>query len=419
MMHNREIINNVIYKVIFENINVGMAIVDSSGQFIKVNQQLCNLLGYKQEELEHKTFQDITYSDDLDNSLKHIQEIQNGTIDSFCIEKRYINKFTKLVWVDLTVTAIRREDNQIAFYIAVLKNIDKLKKTQIELETQKNLIESILDQQPNMVLLLDKKQVLFMNKVVLEYFQCSTLDEFQERYSCICHTFIVKEHYFHAEKIKEDQYWIESLLELPKNEHIVMIQSLQDGITRSFNVAVEKVYNRYIINFTDISETMIEQLALEDKTIHDKLTQAYNREYFEQNIQKLIFKNKNLVFTIIDIDHFKDINDTYGHDIGDIILKDVVKVINHFSRQEDILIRWGGEEFILLLNIDDKPMLKKVLEHLREVIELHKFAVAGKVTCSFGAAFHNESNTWQQTFKLADKALYNAKASGRNTVIIN
>ncbi|QOP40367.1 GGDEF domain-containing protein [Sulfurimonas marina] len=410
--------NSVIYKSIFENVDVGMAIADTSGQFIKVNKKLCDLLEYTKEELQNKTFQEITFPDDLENNLKHIQEIQNGIRDSFTIENRYINRTGRLIWIDLIVTAIRGDDKDIKYYIGIIKNIDELKKTQVYIETQKNLIEELLDQQPNMVLLLDTSKALFMNKVMLAYFQCDTLELFRQRYSCVCNTFVPNEHYFHTGKIKESKNWIDTLLELPKREQIVMIESLQDHKCRSFQISIGEFNDKYIINFTDISERMLQQHFLEDKAIHDTLTQAYNREYLEQNIQNLISPSIQLAFTIIDIDDFKKINDTYGHDVGDKVLKELVGVINDFSRKEDVLVRWGGEEFLLLLKIEDKVILQKVLEHLRRSIELHKFSVVNKVTCSFGATFHDSCNTWEQTFKLADIALYDAKTSGKNQIVI-
>jgi diguanylate cyclase (GGDEF)-like protein len=81
-------------------------------------------------------------------------------------------------------------------------------------------------------------------------------------------------------------------------------------------------------------------------------------------------------------------------------------------------MRWGGEEFLLLLKVDDKVALTKVLEHIRKAIENHKFSIVEEVTCSFGAVLHDPSNTWQITFKSADIALYDAKNSSSNKAIV-
>lgn len=408
-----------IYEAIFETTNVGMAVAEISGKFIKVNKSLCDFLGYAKEELQNKTFQEISYETDLKEDLRHIDEINKGIIDTFCMEKRYFTKDGSLVWVDLTVTAVRKADKKVDYYIAVIKDINELKVAQEELHLQKEFITNLLDAQPNMMILTDGNTSSFMNKAVLRYFKCKSLIEFTERYNCICYQFICNDIYFHSKKVKDGQNWIEALLEFPQNEHIVTIQSLKDGIIRAFNVSVRKFNNDYAVNFTDISETVFKQRDLENKTIHDKLTKAYNREYLEQNIQRVLSQNETIAFTIIDIDHFKNINDTYGHDVGDEVLKELVKVISDSSRKEDVLIRWGGEEFLLLLKADDNQTLFKTVEHIRKAVENHKFSITDKITCSFGAVLHDKSHTWKKSFKAADIALYEAKASGRNRVVIH
>ncbi len=325
--------------------------------------------------------------------------------------------------VIVSVRAIELENRPYLYTtfhdITVEKKYERqLIEVKTELERQKIFITSLLDEQPNMMLLTDGKTSSFMNKAALKYFKCKSLSEFIERYNCISHQFVSNDMYFHLGKVQDEPNWIEALLKLSQDRHIVTIQSLSDEIIRAFNVSVREFNNNYLVNFTDISETIVKQRNLEDKTIHDKLTKAYNREYFEQNIQTILAQNKTIAFAMVDIDHFKNINDTYGHDVGDKVLKELVKVLKDFSRKEDILIRWGGEEFLLLLKVDDKVTLTKILEHIRKAIENYKFTIVNKVTCSFGAVLHNPSHPWQITFKSADVALYDAKNSGRNKVVL-
>jgi diguanylate cyclase (GGDEF)-like protein len=154
--------------------------------------------------------------------------------------------------------------------------------------------------------------------------------------------------------------------------------------------------------------------------IHDKLTGAYNREYFENNIPSIIDEVDpftKVAISYMDIDHFKRVNDTYGHDVGDFVLQELVNVVKRFSRQDDIIIRFGGEEFVLVLKVKTKEGAIKALEHLRVVIEGHDFSPLEKLTCSFGVTFHKEGENIDATLKRADEALYNAKKSGRNQII--
>ncbi|WP_419765406.1 MAG: ammonium transporter [Arcobacter sp.] len=152
------------------------------------------------------------------------------------------------------------------------------------------------------------------------------------------------------------------------------------------------------------------------KAYYDSLTGIYNRRGLEESI-----KNKNLSFNytlaILDIDKFKLVNDTYGHDVGDTILKELSSLISKKIRQNDIFARWGGEEFVLLLQTDDLAIAEKITDKLRLDIEKADFSVVKHITVSFGISnFKTSKQTFDEVFKNADNALYQAKKSGRNRV---
>lgn len=117
-----------------------------------------------------------------------------------------------------------------------------------------------------------------------------------------------------------------------------------------------------------------------------------------------------------DIDHFKRVNDTYGHDIGDYVLSEVAALAKKYTRNHDKLIRWGGEEFLIICEIDQEDSLRNIAENLRLMIENYNFRNAGSITVSFGCAIHNANNDILDTVKVADEKLYIAKDSGRNRV---
>jgi diguanylate cyclase (GGDEF)-like protein len=152
------------------------------------------------------------------------------------------------------------------------------------------------------------------------------------------------------------------------------------------------------------------------------LTGAYNREYFETHYKLIIneyTKDDNLLFlSILDIDFFKKVNDTYGHDVGDKVLKQFVNVIQKSSRKDDLLIRWGGEEFLLLTKVKSIDNAKKVLENIRNAISQASFEGIKHITCSIGATNYKENENIEESFKRADDALYEAKNNGRNQVRI-
>ena len=191
----------------------------------------------------------------------------------------------------------------------------------------------------------------------------------------------------------------------------------------AFSVAINQYdMDTMIVNFTDISETFNQKIKLEKKILHDKLTNAYNREFFDQNYKKFISEysssNSKLAIAMLDIDHFKLVNDNYGHDIGDQVLIQFVDTLHKNSRKNDILVRWGGEEFIMILKIDEASNLQKILESLRKSIESFNFNTVGHKTCSIGGAIYLENEDILKTIKRADEAVYKAKGLGRNKVVI-
>ena len=161
--------------------------------------------------------------------------------------------------------------------------------------------------------------------------------------------------------------------------------------------------------------TKVTKLTKEMQT--DTLTGAYKKNYFNIELEKLIKNNENGVLVVLDLDDFKQVNDTYGHQAGDDVLKEFVSLIQENIRGDDLFARWGGEEFLLLFkhtNIDNA--LKKI-ESLRCVVNTYTFKHVGHITSSFGVAWKEESDDLHSLLQRADKALYEAKNTEKNRVI--
>lgn len=161
---------------------------------------------------------------------------------------------------------------------------------------------------------------------------------------------------------------------------------------------------------------------LQMEVMTDKLTTLYNRRYFEETVINKIFeldKEKRLIsMLILDIDHFKSVNDTYGHSAGDIVLTETAMVIKQCLRKEDILVRWGGEEFVIVLpftNVDESTV---IAERIRTSVKNHTFKFVNEITVSIGVAEKNTEESFENWFRRVDNALYNAKENGRNMVCV-
>lgn len=171
------------------------------------------------------------------------------------------------------------------------------------------------------------------------------------------------------------------------------------------------------------------QQALElNKTLAttDELTGLYNRRYFMEklNQQKALTERDDSDFVICycDLDHFKMINDTFGHHTGDIVLKEFADILKSSIREIDYAARFGGEEFVCLLVKTDMENSKKVTERIRETIANYNFsdiAPSLQATVSIGIANFKEFNTIQETLMSADHRMYAAKHNGRNKVVFS
>ena len=141
-----------------------------------------------------------------------------------------------------------------------------------------------------------------------------------------------------------------------------------------------------------------------------------NKEFesLKSTVDKMSEENTTLVS---DIDKFKNINDTYGHGVGDEVLKELALIVQKQIREYDLFARWGGEEFVLVTTKTDIVTAEKIAEKIRLAIEKHTFPEVKKVTASFGlSCAKNEFETFEAILEKADKGLYQAKETGRNKV---
>ncbi len=172
----------------------------------------------------------------------------------------------------------------------------------------------------------------------------------------------------------------------------------------------------------DISHHMELEQELKQLASIDKLTQAYNRTKFDDELQKQVTNAKrygiSLGIVMFDIDHFKQVNDIYGHDIGDKVLIEIVQLVKQNIRSNDFLARWGGEEFMILIPQTNEVSLRVMMENLRHRVEEHPFSGVGTVTASFGATLICEEDTGESLTKRVDTALYQSKTDGRNCTTI-
>jgi diguanylate cyclase (GGDEF)-like protein len=166
---------------------------------------------------------------------------------------------------------------------------------------------------------------------------------------------------------------------------------------------------------------------LRAKALRDALTGLYNRGYLEESLERETSRARRseqpLGVMMVDVDHFKRINDTYGHAAGDAVLRAVAQCLLSLARAEDIPCRYGGEEFVLVMAHASPATVRERAERLRAGVQAlaieHDDRSIGPVTLSVGIAmFPEHGDNWRSVLQAADTALYSAKAGGRNRVVM-
>lgn len=285
-----------------------------------------------------------------------------------------------------------------------------------KVRSQEEYIETILNSQSNIIVVTDGRYIVYANNAFLEYLHYPSLSAFKEDYECICDKFENSETDNYLQSEIDGMRWTQYILAHPEIEHKAKITLNETSAVFSVNVR-KLIYEgdeRYVVVFTDV--TQLNRLA----TL-DQLTQISNRFEFDKVLAHAhsVAQRYQKTFSIllVDIDYFKNINDTYGHLAGDEVLKSFSALLKQQIRDSDVVARWGGEEFMILLPNTTLDSARKMAESLRQRVEIHPFSQGMNVTCSIGVAEYMQGEKEDSLLKRVDEQLYKAKNNGRNQVV--
>lgn len=350
----------------------------------------------------------------LDNVVSEevIQNQVNSVLDELLMNSTFLNEFRDLgeflsheeVLVEKTFSLL---GSFVDYNVAglFLTPPDKNEKNILHLDIQKNSVSSFV-----------------IEKIKREFFsQMPDLPEFT--ISDFGHN-IVRESVESPETIFNTEEF--------KTVHIVPLianQNLVGGICffnkEEFDYTTSKFYKTMVNEILLLLKMNYLYAETEHLSVTDGLTGLYNRRHFEYNLEREFLRTKrypsDLSLAMIDVDHFKEVNDTYGHQFGDYALKKISSIIVDSFRKTDMIYRYGGEELAVIL--PETPLDGAVipLERLRQKISEYNFSYNNQeahITVSVGASFNFEGIKSQtELVECADKALYNAKQNGRNKVV--
>ncbi|MDD3325442.1 MAG: diguanylate cyclase [Sulfurospirillaceae bacterium] len=295
----------------------------------------------------------------------------------------------------------------------LLMRVSKSINYDIEKKRQSDILQSVIDTESNMIVATNGNEILFANKAFYNFFCIENKEEFYKEYNDFWSIF-------------GDQHILLDTHENKEEGHnVALLRNKKTDTENFFQIRVKPLENEnnfFLLSFTDISKVMKEKNKMEEKANIDELTKIHNRLKFNDVLDEKIYEasiSDNAYFSIVmfDIDFFKEINDTFGHLRGDKMLADIANIVNNNIRKTDFFARWGGEEFVIILNQTKAPEAFRIAENLRKVLENISYDdIQRSVTCSFGVAEFEKDDQRDTLVKKVDSALYEAKKSGRNCV---
>ncbi|WP_456486076.1 diguanylate cyclase [Hydrogenimonas sp.] len=315
-------------------------------------------------------------------------------------------------------------DNYILKPINIKSFLNIVEKSALNLQQKRQikeyalLSEMLMDTTSNLIFAISDNRVIFKNRSLSNKLD---IDEKSNDNFSLCDYILNIDG---SRKFKKEKEMLSYFLDKKSEQVIYMRKDIKNPRSAldiyDVNVMYIETSDKYLVVFTDITRIYNEKERYKLESFTDRLTNVKNKHYFKHIFHKMIdnakFDNRyKLSLIMLDIDHFKKINDTYGHQTGDKVLKSLAQLVRKMLREDDIFVRWGGEEFTILCNFDINAAIG-LAERLREHIQLHKFETIDRLTCSFGVATFCKNDDKSTLFDRADKALYRAKNSGRNRV---
>ncbi|WP_457606316.1 diguanylate cyclase [Nitratifractor sp.] len=291
------------------------------------------------------------------------------------------------------------------------------------IDREKRFMRTLLDSQSNLIMLTNGKRLFNANKAFFDFFGVKSIHEFIHKYQCICHYFLEVDGFLQKEQ--EGLDWLQYLIRHADRKHQVMMYDRRRDENCIFSVTIDRFEKShlYVITFQDISDIEKERRTFRREALIDHLTGCYNKRAYEQYLRDRIrtlrtYHHSDVYLVMFDIDDFKRINDVYGHQRGDAVLRELADLVRSQIRKSDFFARWGGDEFMIIMEGINREEIYKIARHLHRTIEKHDFFLPKHITCSFGITRLREKDSVKSATDRVDSYLYEAKIAGKNRIVI-
>ncbi|HKK65219.1 MAG TPA: diguanylate cyclase [Clostridia bacterium] len=397
------------YKRVVNSIDSPMYVTDTEGTIVCVNPAFERLTGYEEQEvLGRKT--SILKSGEMPNT--YYNRLWDFILAGKSWKEEIINKRKdgSLYTVLQSISPVQDDNGDVQYFTAVQYDITREK----ELQDERSIFFNV---SIDLFCIIDKRGLFKqLNTAWEQYLGQKDSELTGTRLLGIVHP--------------EDRSTFSDILNLAvEGKDVFSLDAriiTEDGGYRwvSWRIYYYPDKELYYTSGRDIQKRVEMEQEIRRISMTDKLTGIYNRLQYDERIKvetaRAQRNSTSLSLILFDIDHFKQVNDTYGHQRGDHVLIRLVDVVKEQVREYDFLARWGGEEFLILSSETGKKDAYSLAERIRQSVESFLFEEVGHVTISLGISlFDSGKDTEESLLQKADQALYKAKAQGRNRTIVS
>ena len=446
------------FRLLFETMIQGVVYQSANGEIISANHAAQRLLGLSIEQMQGRTSMDPRWkaihedgSDFPGNDHPAMVALRTGME----VRNKIMGVFNPLTedyrWINVHAVPQFRPGESTPYQVyATFDDITAAKRAEDALRASENRYRLLAENISDVIWILDVNEFRFryvspsverlrgytaeevMEQDLSAAIAPESLKKLQNELAGRIQKFMDGEEGFNTDEVEQPckngtTVWTEATTSIhinPTNGHIEVYGVSRD-ITERKN-AEQKMKLANLQMETQMKQIQGLQMILREQSIRDPLTNLYNRRYLDETLMREFERVKrdkgHLSIIIADIDHFKNINDSMGHQVGDKYLIAISKIFERKARQSDIVCRYGGEEFLIMMPDTGAEVAKQRAEDIRRLCSEAKFTYKRKsviATLSFGVATYPEhGNDPQEIIQKADEALYRSKALGRNCVTV-
>lgn len=405
-----------LFDSVFQQAAVGIARTDAEGRWLDVNPRLCELLGCTETDLRSRCWQSFTHPEDLSADVALTERLLAGEIHEFDLEKRYIRPSGEVFWGHLIVSAARGQLKP-DYYIIILIDITERRRVEEELRHQQQMLSNT----ERLAQIGSWEWEVASDRVTwsAELFRIFQRDPVQgaPTYADHEHIYSPEDHQRITQAVEQalaqgQSFELELQVRRPSGEirHAIARGEPQRDAQGAVNVLVG--------SFQDVTALRRSERKLERLAYYDTLTQLPNRVLLQQRVGQALRKQQHFALLLLDLDRFKQVNDSLGHHVGDRLLVQVAEALNMRMGKTDTLARFGGDEFVVLMECYQHPeWVARLAVQLLTIFD-QPFLLNGQefyLTASIGISMYPEDGeTVDALLRNADVAMHQSKASTRN-----